>query len=59
MVKAAISFLLLGAACSFLVLLSQCWDGCRLTTVDLLMRWSSGIAGVVTIAWLWSIRKGR
>lgn len=53
-----ISFLVLGAAWTFGVLLPLCLDGCFLTTMDLLIRWSSGTAGVLLVAWFFG-RKGR
>lgn len=57
MVK-AISCLALGAALSWLVLLWDCWSGCQLTSIDLLWRWSSGVAGCLVVgAWL-KFRKG-
>ncbi len=58
MVK-ALSFLVLGAAVALLVLLQDCWNGCHLTSWDVLLRWSSGTAGVLFGGWLLNFRKGQ
>jgi hypothetical protein len=55
----AILFLSLPAAWAMVWLLWDCSEGCQLTTVDLLIRWSSSLAAFLLLAWISTLRNRR